>query len=453
MQTNAFIEKLFARAKEAGFTACEAFVSESESFSAGVFKGELISYESEDRFGLGFRGLYNGKMGYASTQVLDDDAIELLVGGAKENASLIEDEDRQFLHPGGDDYARIDSWNDGLEQITAAEKIAMARALEEKALGQDGRIEQTDGCQVFSSAGTTTIVNTLGLNVTARGNLLGGYVAPTARDGERVGSGYSLFAAVKPEDIDLEKTAKEAAERAIASMYGDSVPSGHMRALIRPEAAAELLATFSGVFSADAAQKGLSLLKGREGEQVAAKCVTLVDDPHRADSAASSPFDGEGVATARHDIIKDGVLVTLLHNLKTANKQGVKTTANATRSYNSTVGIAPTNFFIQPGACAEEELLAALGDGLIITDVEGLHAGANAISGDFSLSAKGHRVEGGRVVAPVKQITVAGNFFALLKDVEAVGADLRFGYPGGSWFGSPTLLVRALSVAGKDAED
>ena len=76
-----------------------------------------------------------------------------------------------------------------------------------------------------------------------------------------------------------------------------SVPSGSYRVLLKNDVAAQMLRTFSGVFSADRAQKGLSLLKGREGEKIAAKCLTIVDDPHLPGQAASTPFDGEGVPT------------------------------------------------------------------------------------------------------------------------------------------------------------
>ena len=90
-----------------------------------------------------------------------------------------------------------------------------------------------------------------------------------------------------------------------------------------------------------------------------------------------------------------------------------------------------------------------MGEGLMLTDVTGLHAGANPISGDFSLSAKGFRVRGGRKAEAVNQITVAGNFYRLLESVVAVGSDLEFGFPGSSRFGSPSLLISELAVAGK----
>ena len=222
-----------------------------------------------------------------------------------------------------------------------------------------------------------------------------------------------------------------------------------MAVLMAPGAARDMLQTFEGVFSAESAQKGISQLKGREGERIAAECVTLMDDPFLSDSLASRPFDGEGVAAKAKAVVENGVLTTLLHNLKTAHKQGVASTGNAARSYASTVGVAPSNFYFKPGAQTQEALLERMGEGLMLTDVTGLHAGANPISGDFSLSAKGFRVRGGRKAEAVNQITVAGNFYRLLESVVAVGSDLEFGFPGGSRFGSPSLLVSELAVAGK----
>ena len=449
MDRKQFIDALFARAKEAGFEACEVYYSAADSFDTDVFKNEIIKYSAAESLGLGFRGLYNGRMGYASTQILDADAIDLLVDGAKDNALLIESEDKQFLYPGDESYATLETCNPALREISAADKIAMARELERLTLAQDPRIEQVDGCSVISEEAEICIVNTLGLNVSTRANLIGGYVAPIARDGEKVNSGFAYFFTLDPKSIDLEKVARQAAERALSGLDAQPVESGAMAVALNPDAASDLLQTFSSVFSAEAAQKGLSLLNGREGEMIAAECVTIVDNPHLAGSIASAPFDGEGVATRPTKVVDGGRLTTLLHNLKTAHKQGVETTANAARGYSSPVTVAPTNFYFQPSELSADELLAKLGDGLLITEVSGLHAGANAISGDFSLSAKGFRVREGKRAEAVNQITVAGNFYQLLKDVTAVGSDLAFGMPSGSQFGSPTLLISSLSIAGK----
>ena len=454
MDRREFIAKLFERARQkagdAADFACEACAAGGESFEVQIKDGEIYQYNVSDGGGLGFRALVNGRMGYASTQILDEEAIDMLVDGALENAALVESEDRQFIFEGSESYPELKLYEPKLEALDAARKIEMAKALEKLTLAQDERIRQVEDCAVFSSSDEMILVNSRGLDVSVKENLMGAYVAAIARDGEKVNTGFKMAFSMDPEEIDLEKLAKAAAREALDGLEAVQAESGAYRVLLRSDVAATLLATFSGVFSADNAQRGLSRLKGREGEAIAAGCVTIMDDPHRAGSAASTPFDGEGVATAPKAVVEDGRLNTLLHNLKTANKQGVQTTANASRpSYAAQVGVAPTNFYFKPTDVDLQGMIEKVGDGLLITEMQGMHAGANPITGDFSLAAKGFRVRGGKRAEAVAQITIAGNFYEVLKNVEAVGGDLEFLAPGGSCFGSPSLLVSALSVAGK----
>jgi PmbA protein len=278
----------------------------------------------------------------------------------------------------------------------------------------------------------------------------GCYLAPVAKENGEVSNSFKLFLTADPAKCDVDKMIAEAVSEATDGLHWDKPASGAYPVILRWDAMASILWRFSGVFSADSAQKGMSLLKGREGEKIAADCVTIVDDPHRAEAAGSMPFDGEGVPTYKKEIVKSGVLETLMHNMMTANKQGVKTTANASRaSYASPVGVSPSNFYIAPGEKDLDGLMKEMGDGLLIANVQGLHSGANEISGDFSLSARGYLVKDGARAGAVRQITVAGNFYQLLKDIALVGSDLRFDSASNSNFASPSVLVRSLSVAGK----
>ena len=120
-------------------------------------------------------------------------------------------------------------------------------------------------------------------------------------------------------------------EKALLKCNAAPLPSGRYPVALHREAAADLLDCFCDIFSAETAQKGLSLLAGKEGEAVAAPCVTLLDDPHLPGAAASRPFDDEGVATYRKAVVENGTLQTLLHNLKTARKAGVTSTGNAAK--------------------------------------------------------------------------------------------------------------------------
>lgn len=451
MEKNAFIKLLFERAKKAGFTDCEVYISGGDEFQVEILNGEILRYTSAASEGLGFRGLLNGKMGVSSTEVYDEESIDQLVENAKEAAELIENEDQQFIYAGDKEYPNVKLYSEELAGVSAADKIALAKEIEKSTYAQDGRVKQVQSA-VISMSGNCRIVNTKGLDVSYKNNIAAAYAEPIVSEDGPSSSGMSMRSEQDFAKLSTRKDeiAAESTKEALDFLHASSVPSGEYPILLRYDAASSMLRTFSGIFNAENAQKGLSLLKGREGESIAASCVTMIDDPLRDGSMASAPFDDEGVATYTKNVVENGVLKTLLHNLKTANKQGVKSTGNAKRrGYSASVGVAPSNFFIQKGEHSLEELAAAVSEGLLITDLQGLHVGANGISGDFSLGAKGYRIEGGKVTTPVEQITIAGNFFGLLKDIVEVGSDLRLDMPGGTVVSSPTLWVKSMSVAGK----
>ena len=447
MDVNEFIRQLFEKAKAYGFTEAEADYMTGEDFTVGVKDGQIIDYSVSSSQGLGFRGLKDGKMGYASTQVLDAEAIELLVSGAGENASLIENDDEQFIFGGSDSYPEMNVYSEAIEAMTAGQKIEMAKALEKACLSIDPRVTKCEMVEIISAAGTRRVVNTRGLDISHRDNALGAFAVAIAQDGGDVNTGSCMTMVRDPAALDIQKEAAKAVSDAVSGLHAEKAASGTCKVVLRRDVAGSILRTFGGVFSADAAQKGLSLLKGREGSVVASPCVTLIDDPLNPDSPGATPFDGEGVAARRLELVTDGRLNTLMHNLKTAKKQGVQTTASAVKpGYGSSVGVGPHGMYIKPGDLTTEALIEKAGSGVFITDVQGLHSGANVISGDFSLGARGYLIEDGKIGRPVSQITVAGNFYDLLKNVSAVGSEVRFTFAP---IASPDLLIDGLAVAGK----
>ena len=212
-----------------------------------------------------------------------------------------------------------------------------------------------------------------------------------------------------------------------------------------------LLSVFSSSFSAKAALDGMSRLKDKEGEKIASDIITITDDPQREGNSIGTNFDAEGVATHRKAVVERGVLTTLLHNRETALAMGKETTGNASKAgYSSPIGIHPYSFAIEPGDKSREELFGMVGDGIYITEINGLHAGANPVSGDFSLQSAGFLIKDGKKAEAVKGFTVAGNFFELLKSITALGNKLERGVATGiTGFCSPDVLVTDVSVAGK----
>ncbi|MEO2508666.1 TldD/PmbA family protein [Clostridium paraputrificum] len=447
MEFREFKEKLFNRAKNEGFQECEIYFVNRESLNITVYEEEVEKYNLNKTFGLSFRGKIQEKMGYSYTEIMDEEAIEMLVKNAKDGAKTVESEDIQFIYEGDKEYEEVKTYSEDLESVKPSELIDIALNMEKEAKQLSDKVVNLGGCSVGYGTSSYGIYNTKGLELSNKTNLLTAYVVPIVEEsGEKYdGTGYVTANSLK--EVNPTKIAKQGIEEALSRINGKSIKSGKYKTLIYNEAMVSLLSTFAGVFSGDAAQKGLSLLKDREGEIIASSIVTLVDNPLLENGLASTPFDDEGVATYKKEIISKGKLETLLHNLKTANKAGIKTTGNGFKaSYASTVGISQTNFYIEKGSKSIDELYEEVGEGLMITELAGMHSGANSITGDFSLAAKGFYIENGKKSFPVEQITIAGNFFDLLKEIKVIGEDLKFPM---SSVGSPSVIINELSVAGK----
>jgi PmbA protein len=446
VRVDEFLEMLFKRARAKGLDEFEAYIAWGDSFEASVHAGELIAYNVSSSMGLGFRALSGGRMGYASTQALDEAACDLIVEGAAASALLTESDDPQQIFAGGE-YPALELYNPALDGISNAEKIRLALQLEKSTLAIDPRLS-TDGCAVIYASGGRRIVNSKGLDASFCDNALGAYVSPVAKANGRAGSAmkFSMGRSAAP---DIGALARDAAAEAVDFLSAGPVDSGMYPVVFRAGAARAIVSAFASAFSADAAQRGLSRLMGREGEVIASNCVTLMDDPLNPLGLAASPFDGEGVPALVKAVVDGGRLTTLLHNLKTAAKQGAASTGNAARGYSTAISIAPSNFYVKPSGLSAGALWKAAEGGLLITDLQGMHSGANPVSGDFSLGAKGYLIEGGRPGRAVDQITIAGNFYELLQQIEAVADDLEFGFAGTSCFGSPSLLAGRFSIAGR----
>ena len=436
---------LLAAAKRAGLQEYEIYAMSERSVSTETLRHEISSFSLSESGGISFRCIVDGKMGYASTELLTEAEMEELVDRAMDNAKSIESEDEVFIYHGSERYETVNA---------AVEAIPDAATLKERALLLEKRAYEahpsvSDGTQAGALAfeSETLLCNSHGLELHNHVGASGVYIDAVVKQGDE---SVSAFEAAKESDADtLGALAACAVDRARAKLGASRIPSGATDCVISGRQMRSMLSAFWPMFSAKRVQHGMSLLKGRVGEAIAAACVTVTDDPRRAEYPVQTSFDGEGVATYRKSVIEDGVLKTYLYDLTTAKKDGVASTGNGQRgSYTSPVSIAPYCFCLEAGTATLDELLLAVGDGLYITELKGIHAGADAVTGDFSLEAAGFRVREGKIAEPVKTFTVAGNFLELLRGIEAVSDTVAFGYPITA-FASADVLVRGISVAGE----
>ena len=448
MNFSEFKKAVIAAAAAQGITEYELYYQCAESTGVSTFRGEINEFTASTEGGVCFRCIVGGRMGYASTESLSAEDAVSVVKRAADNAATLESEDPVFLGEGGQTYEAVEVAH--VELPTTDGLIQTALDAQKQLLAVDSAVTDASMSQCFSERSEIAIYNSKGLDLSYANATAGIVLGAVVTNGQEMANDYQ-FKLGDLGKIDIAGLASKAAKSAMEKLGGDVAPTGNYSVVFSPDAMSDLLATFSSIFSSEAAQKGLSKLAASEGSVIASPHVTLVDDPFHKDNPMPINFDAEGSPTHCKMVIEKGVLNTLLYNLKTAAVAGKQTTGNASKSgYNSAVAVRPFTMYLAPGEISEAELLAKAGNGVYINSLGGLHAGADPISGDFSLQSGGFMIEGGVKATPVKSFTVAGNFYDLLKNIVCVANNCELpGAMGMTAFGSPTVMVEGLSVAGK----
>ena len=449
-----FMEKLVKAGMEYGFEECEASFAQDSSMSIDILKGEVSSYENSVTSTLSFRGLKNGQMGYCSTNILNDDSIDFLLKSAMENCEVLNDEDPQFIYCDENNkdlyFSQI---TDAYAKNTYKRFEELGLGLEKAILALDERIDAVDILSINCGTGPFLIINSKGLHSYRDTDGISLVASGRAIDADgSVKSGGHYWIGKDIDDFDQEKFLKKFKENLIGKMGAKSVKAGSYKTILRNEAFQQFFMVFFGNFLATTMQRGLSLLADKEGTKIASDALTVKECPMLEKALTKIPFDDEGVLTTEKAIIDKGTFATALYDLKSAYKAGRQSTGNGFRA-GSAVSEMPTNLVVEAGDKDLEGLMEEVGEGIMLTDLSGLHAGVNAISGDFSLLCEGYLIEGGKKGRPVEQITVAGNFYDVIKSIKSVGNDIINLPSGEAEFFTPSVYVGELAISGDEDEN
>ena len=439
-------EILFEQAALSGLCDYDVYFRMASDTAAEALNKELSSCTFGVSGGVSFRCAVNGRIGSASTQCLEEKELIALVPRAIANAGVIDADEEPIFFEGSDKaaYKRVEKPVSKLPEASELRRAVMD--LQEQLYAASELM--TDGTTSAAGAAniTVSLANSKGLTLSHSAGMRYTYAEAIISDGGEPSFG-TAFAPSLDASADL---AKKATDEALARLGAVGVKTGRYDVIFCAKQVRALLGAFAGIFSGKNALLGLSLLAGKEGQSVASDRLTVIDDPFYTENTMQMPFDAEGVATKEKNLIEKGVLKTLLYDLTYAKKAGKQPTGNAARgSIADPVSISPYCLRIAPGEYTEGELLQKLGNGVYITELKGLHAGADAVTGDFSIESSGFLVENGKRTVPVRGFTVAGNFFDLLKAVDGVADRVEMGLPAISGTAAPDILIRGLSVAGE----
>lgn len=441
--------KLFELAETKGIEALEVYEQTSESRNIKVFQGEVENYKNSAVIGISIRGRYNGKMGNTFVEYYNNELNETILNRIIENASVISsDDDIPFLME-QQIYSNIPLYDEDLAQITTSEMINTLLSLEKKVLQGDSRIAQVTDCTYTYGESKLLLENSYGVKAQRHINYAFVVIGVLAKEDEDIQSDYQFTIMKKKEDYQENELASRAIKGVISKLHAKPTTSNKYKTIVKNEAMASLLSVLSSSFSAEQVQKDLSILKDKLNTKIISEKITIIDDPLRTDLINSSPFDDEGVASEVLTMVDNGVLKNYYHNLKTAKKANTKSNGHGYRpSYASNVSITPTNLYIQAGTKSFDDLVKECNNGILITDLSGLHAGINGLTLDFSLQANGFLIENGEITKPVNLITLSGNLLNMLSDVEDIGNDLKF---DSSAIGSPSILFNEANISGENA--
>jgi PmbA protein len=436
------------RARRAGADHAEACVQSSRSFSVEVNGGKVETLKQSATRGVGLRVIAGGAVGFVSSNDLGPERLDDLARRAVALARLSTPDPANALpapaeagESAGADLALFDP---AVLELPAEKKIELALELERVALAHDPRIRRTDGAHVTGGSGTTVLANSHGLTRTSSGTAMSAYVVPLAddRDGRQQTGAYGLTKRWLTELPPMEAIAREAARRAVSRIGARPVPTARVPVVMHPDVAESWISEMLDAFSGESVIKSSSWLTGKLGETIASSLVTLVDDGRLARGVGSAPHDGEGMRTRRNVLIDRGRCAMYLYDVYHARRAGTEPTGSAVRSYSSIPGIGSHNLYLEPGSETPEAIVRKAGRGFFMDDQGSF--GFNSVTGDYSFQAQGFWIEGGEKVFPVDGVTVASNSLDMLRNVIAVGNDLR-------WEGSvasPTLLIAEMTVSG-----
>lgn len=441
-----FVHQFCLAARDAGIEKLKFYMEEQRKRDISVYEGTLEYLERSEMSQLFVEGLVDGHSGCVFIENFDEQMIPDYIQSIRDTAAICVKPfvpyDLQGLKQAPTIWYEFTHLEDTVKAMCEACNTAHA---------VDSRI--AEGIQIHVSETGRRFTLADEQENFATDVVLGGKagIHLVARDGELVQPGGKGKPFNNVQLPDMHVLARQAAEGAVSRLGAGSYVTGNHPVVLDSRVVGELLDAFMPAFFAGNVHSRMSVLAGRLGEQIVGQNISILEDPYMPDGFCTRNFDDEGVPTQSKAIVDKGILGCWLHNRLTAREEGITSGGNGFKTrFNEAVATGYTNVYIPAGEHSREELIAQMGSGLLITGVSGVFAGARPNSGDFSLISTGYRVEDGKIGRAVNQITIAGNFFEMLKNVLGIGNDEYWMIAANGNVRTPSLYVKSLAISGKE---
>ncbi|MFC0588696.1 TldD/PmbA family protein [Novosphingobium aquiterrae] len=437
------VAALVERARKAGADAADAVYSGSSSESVSIRLGALEDVERSESEHLDLRVFVGRRSASIGSSDLSDAALGELAERAVAMARAAPED--QFAGLAPQDCLASAPWPD-LDLADTAEPgpaalRALAQAAEDAARAVSG-VTNSEGGSASASARTFALATSHGFCAATSGTGFGISASVVAGEGAGMQRDYAWRSARHGADLPSPaEIGTLAGERAVKRLNPGRLKSGTMPVVFDPRVAGSLIGHLVGAMSGSAIARRASFLLDKDGAQIFAPGITIVDDPRRLRGLSSRPFDGEGLPTASRRLVDDGRLTGWLMDSAAARQLGGTPTGHAVRGAGGAPGVSASNLHLEPGALSVAELIADITEGVLVTELIG--HGVNGVTGDYSRGASGFRIVNGEIAGPVAEFTVAGNLIDMFAALVPAN-DLE-------WHRSvnvPTVRVDGMMVAG-----
>lgn len=437
---------------EAVSCMCDLAKGEAEQFDIiastdhteglSVFQGQVQNTEISDSVGLGIRVIKDGRPGYAHTERLTKDALGQTLKDALCHTQWTEKIDIE-LPSAAQIPTDEPNYDPSLESLDLAQMRDFCIQLEKETFAKCNEIVNIPYLGGDIESSLSIVANHTGLMYSAKSNSVSAGVGAVAARGETKKLGHFVKNGRRWDEFNVNEIATKAAGYAVELFGAKKIEGGVVPVVFSERISSRLVGMYTQPFIAEAMQKGMSRLAGKEGETIASKEFSLWNDPTGDLFQHRFYFDSEGCLTRRVKVVDGGVFNEALYNLESASKAGRKTTGNGARDFGGKMGTSFYNLCVPPGTMSTSELLKLFPKCLLVVRLEG-NSGCNSVSGELSIGAHGFWCENGVIQHPVDGVTLSGNFFDIIKNVVGVGNEY---YNPFASYKVPALAISELAVS------
>ena len=420
-------------AKNLGATDVSVTVGNSISETVSFRNKVLDESNRSDSLAISIETFIGSKKSSISSSNLLDENLNILTKKCIETTKLTPGDEFNSL-PDKDllnqDLKDLDLYDD--THLENDKKIDYLKELEETA-SLDKKIINTES-GFTENKSNFILVNSDGFCKGYRSSSFSASCVTVAKDENSMERDYEYTSKRHLSDISSsEELGKNASNLTIKKLGPKKIGSDKMSIIFDKRIAKGLLSTFASAISSSAIARGTSFLKNKIDNQIFSESINIFDKPDLVKGMGSQCFDSEGVKSEAINLVENGFLKNYFIDTYNGKKLNLKSNGRSGGC---------TNLYFENGQISFEELLKTNSKSLYVTETIG--HGSNLVSGDYSVGATGFFVENGEIKYPVSEITIAGNFNDMFKNI-TLANDLNFK----DSINSPTMMIEGMTVAGK----